>query len=76
MLSFRPQRKLGKGLEERLDSWNVKSCSRDSLRDGDRCGGDIRDLALERVAQFPPLYAAGDSDINFPFEVELLTRFW
>ena len=48
---------------------------RDSLRDGNRCGGDISDLALEWVFRFPPLYPAGNSGINSPFEVELLTRF-
>ena len=53
----------------------VYSGYRDSLGDGDWCGGDIRDLALEGVAQFPSLYPAEDPDINSPFEVALLTRF-
>ena len=30
---------------------------------------------VERVARLPPLYPAGDSDINFPFEIELFARF-
>ena len=76
-----PDVRLGRERQERLDPRNVKvvhtiySGYRNSLGDGDRCGGDIPDLALEWVAQFPPLYAAGDFDINFPFQVELLTQF-
>ena len=30
---------------------------------------------VERVARLPPLYPAGDSDINFPCEIELFARF-
>ena len=65
----------------RLDPRNVKvaytvySGYGDSLGDEDRCGGDIRDLALEWVARFPPLYPSGNSDTNPPFEVKFLTLF-
>ena len=74
---------LGKGFrfQERLDLRSaevidaVHSGYRDSLRDRDRSGGHVCKSALERVARLPPLYPAGDSDINFPFEVEFLARF-
>ena len=67
--------------QEELDPPNVNvvqtaySGYRDSLGDGDRCGGHIRDLAFERVSWFPPLYPAGNSDINYLFEVEFLMSF-
>ena len=48
---------------------------RDSLGNRNRSGGHVSDLALERVARFPPLYPAGYSDINSPFEVKSLARF-
>ena len=72
---------LGKGHQQRLDPRNFRvvhtvfSGCRDSLGGGDWCGGDIRDLALERVARFPPLYPAGNSDIKPPFKAKFLTRF-
>ena len=72
---------LRKGLQERLDPRSVEvvdavhSGYRDSLRDRDRSGGPVRNFALERVVRLPSLYPAGDSDINSPFEMELLTRF-
>ena len=30
---------------------------------------------VERVDRLPQLYPAGDSDVNFPFEIELFARF-
>ena len=74
---------LGKGFrfQERLYSRSVKvvdavhSGYRDSLRYRDRSGGHVCNFALERVARIPPLYPAGNSDINSPFEVEFLARF-
>ena len=30
---------------------------------------------VERVARLPPLHPAGNSDINFLFEIELFARF-
>ena len=69
------------GLQERLDPWNAKvahtvySGYSNSLGDGDQCGDHIGDLTFEKAARFPLLNLAVNSDINSPFEVELLTWF-
>ena len=70
---FRLQERLYSQSVEVLDA--VHSGYRDSLRDRDRSSGHICNLTLERVARLPPLYPAGNSDINSPFEVKFLARF-
>ena len=81
MLSSRPCVRLGKGLQERLNPRNVKvvhsvySSYRDSLGDGNQCGGHIRNLAFERVARFLPLYPQGNINLIVPFGGEILTWF-
>ena len=81
LLTSHPWYKVEEGFQERLDSRYVNAFHavyrgyRDSLGDGDRCGGEVCNLALKWVSRLPPLYPAGNSDIYSPFEIEILTRF-
>ena len=78
---FRPQRKIGEEAARETGSGECQSCS--------RCIQWLQGLpwrwrlmwwrhlspCIERVSRFPPLYPAGNSDINSPLKIEFLTCF-